>query len=90
MVGVKEILQLISDSVFLSFLTSLTSFSHPLCNPLSVLLHIECVCVWYAKNVLFIHYFLRLMCVFVGFTDFVKRGVLTHVDEIPRYRNYHY
>ena len=29
------------------------------------------------------------MCVFVSLTDFVKRGVLTLVDEMPRYRNYH-
>ena len=30
------------------------------------------------------------MCMFVGLTDFAKRGVLTLVDEILRYRNYPY
>ena len=30
------------------------------------------------------------MCIFVGLTDFVKRSVLTLVDEKPRYRNYHF
>ena len=39
--------------------------------------------VCFAKNTMFIYYFL-------GLTDFVKRNVLTLVDEIPRYRNHHY
>ena len=30
------------------------------------------------------------MRIFVGLTDFVQRGVLILVDEIPRYKNYHY
>ena len=30
------------------------------------------------------------MCIFVGLTDFVKLGVLSLVNEIPRYRNYYY
>ena len=29
------------------------------------------------------------MCIFVGLIDFVKRGILIFVGEIPRYRNYH-
>ena len=33
--------------------------------------------------------FFRLICIFVGLTDFVKHGLLTLVDEILRYRNYH-
>ena len=39
---------------------------------------------------MFIYYFFRLICTFVSLTDFVKRGVIILVDEIPRYRNYHY
>ena len=30
------------------------------------------------------------MCIFVGLTDFEKRGELTLVDDIPRYRNDHF
>ena len=39
---------------------------------------------------MFIYYFLRLVCIFVHLIDFVKRSVLTLVDELPRFRNYHY
>ena len=35
-------------------------------------------------------FFFRLMCLFLGLTDFVKRSFLILVDEIPRYRNYYY
>ena len=50
-----------------------------------------CVCVVCEESyIMFVYHFLRLMCIFVGLTDFVNRGVLTLVDEIPRYRNYHY
>ena len=30
------------------------------------------------------------MFILVGLANFVKRGVLTFVDKIPLYRNYHY
>ena len=33
---------------------------------------------------------IRLTRIFVSLTGFVKRGVVTLVDEIPRCRNYHY
>ena len=51
-----------------------------------------CVCVCgVCRNVMICFCFcFRLMYIFVGLTDFVKRGVLTLVDEIPRCRNYHY
>ena len=45
----------------------------------------ECEIMW-----IFFFLIFRLTCIFVGLTDFVKRGVLTLVDEISRYRNYHY
>ena len=45
-----------------------------------------CVCLWFARTViLFVAYV--YIC---RFTDFVKRDVLTLVDDILRYRNYHY
>ena len=43
------------------------------------------VCEEYYVYILFL-----FMCLFVGLNDFVKRGVLILVDEIPRYRNYLY
>ena len=45
-----------------------------------------------ARNVILRLYIisLRLIYIFVGLTDFAKRDVLPLVDEIPRYRNYHY
>ena len=49
-----------------------------------------CVCVWCAKNVMFLYYLFRLMCIFEGLTDFVKRCVLTLVDEMACYRNDQY
>ena len=39
---------------------------------------------------MFIYNFLRIMCIFVGLTDFVKYGVLTCVDETLHCRSYHY
>ena len=55
----------------------------------------ECVCVCVVCEeceIMWIFFFLifRLTCIFVGLTDFVKRGVLTLVDEISRYRNHNY
>ena len=53
------------------------------------------VCVVCVREmyIMFIYYFFRLMCIFVGLTDFVKRDVLILVNEIPHFRNcqyYHY
>ena len=34
---------------------------------------------------MFIYLFIRLVCIFVGLTDLVRRGAFTLVDEIPRW-----
>ena len=44
-----------------------------------------CVCSVCEEYYVYIYIFFRLMCMFAGLTDFVKRSVLTLVDEIPRY-----
>ena len=49
-----------------------------------------CVRVWCEERYIIIIFFFRFMCIFVGLTDSVKHGVLTLVDEIPRYRNHRY
>ena len=49
-----------------------------------------CVCVVCEECYVYKLFFFRLMCIFVSLTDFVKRCVLTLVDEIACYRNYHY
>ena len=53
-----------------------------------------CVCVRGILYYVYIFFFLGLCVYFVRLSDFVKRGVLTLVDELPRYSNhrcyYHY
>ena len=55
-----------------------------------------CLCVLVCKcgvqGILYhvVRFFFRLMSIFIGLTDFVNCEVFTLVDEIPRYRNYHY
>ena len=50
-----------------------------------------CVCVWCAMNVILcLHIFVVEAYAYICKSDFVKRGVLTLVDEVPRCRNYHY
>ena len=48
------------------------------------------VCKEYYVYIIYIFFLGLFICIFVSLTDFVKRSVIILVDEIPRYRNYHY
>ena len=68
------------------------------CAYVCVCAHVHvCMCMVLMNNIMFMYYFFRLVCIFIGLIDFVqcgvldfvKHGVLILVSEVQCYRNHH-